>query len=248
MGFLDRLLGRDKGGQQPTGQWGQQPPAQPEPYPQEPSQPTAYPGSPTPQERARPASEDERAIARYRYLLRTAPPEQVEQMHAEAFARLTPEQRQQVLQTLSTDLPPEERPQGDDPQAMARAATRAEMRQPGTLQRSFAGPGFGSVLGGSLLGTIAGVVVGSVIAQSLLGGYEQSPEAAEAGEAGAEDAGAESGDAAGGEAGTGEAAAGDPGAADAGAGGADQGGDPGADFGGDLGGDFGGDFGGFGDF
>ena len=31
---------------------------------------------------------DEQAIARYRYLLRTAPPEAIEQAHAEAFARL----------------------------------------------------------------------------------------------------------------------------------------------------------------
>ena len=35
-------------------------------------------------------STDEQAIARYRYLLRTAPPEAIEQAHAEAFAQLTP--------------------------------------------------------------------------------------------------------------------------------------------------------------
>ena len=44
-----------------------------------------------------PSSDDARALERYRYLLRTAPPETVEQVHAEAFARLTPSQRQQGL-------------------------------------------------------------------------------------------------------------------------------------------------------
>ena len=34
-------------------------------------------------------------------MLRTAPPETVEQAHEEAFAKLTPEQRQQVLSGLS---------------------------------------------------------------------------------------------------------------------------------------------------
>lgn len=50
-------------------------------------------------------SADESAIARYRYMLKTAPPETVEQAHAEAFAKLTPEQRQAVLQQLQENLP-----------------------------------------------------------------------------------------------------------------------------------------------
>jgi hypothetical protein len=33
----------------------------------------------------RPQSADEQAIARYRYMLKTAPPETIEQAHAEAF-------------------------------------------------------------------------------------------------------------------------------------------------------------------
>ncbi len=53
-------------------------------------------------------------------------------------------------------------------------ATRAEMRQPGTLERTFAGrgqagPGFGAMVGSSLLGTIAGVVIGSAVANALFG-------------------------------------------------------------------------------
>src|SRR5499433_1271985 len=82
---------------------------------------------------------DEQAIQRYRYLLRTAPPEAIEQAHAEAFAQLTPEQRAQVLKELSQQLPPGERaavPAQPDPQSLARLATRAELKQPGILERT----------------------------------------------------------------------------------------------------------------
>jgi hypothetical protein len=120
------------------------------------------------------ASEDERAIARYRYLLNTAPPEAIERAHAEAFAQLTPEQRRLVLARLAENAPPGERARleqaGADPQTLARAATRTEMRQPGALERMFGGspmPGFGSMMAGSLLGSVAGTVLGSMIAREF---------------------------------------------------------------------------------
>jgi len=117
---------------------------------------------------------DEQAIARYRYMLQTAPPETIEQAHAEAFAKLTAEQRQMVLQQLNESAPENERGAvADDPQSLARAATRAEVRQPGTMERTFGGMGggmgFGGMMGSSFLGSIAGVVVGSAIAQSFFG-------------------------------------------------------------------------------
>ncbi len=119
-------------------------------------------------------TEDEAAIARYRYMLKTAPPEIIEQAHAEAFTKLTPEQRQMVLQQLNENLPEAEQQalanNGDNPQALARAATRAEMRQPGTMERAFGGAGgtgFGGMLAGSFLGSIAGTVIGSYVAQQF---------------------------------------------------------------------------------
>jgi hypothetical protein len=168
-------------------------------------------------------SEDEVAIERYRYLLRTAPPEQVEQAHAEAFAKLTPEQRRQVLAELSNEVPPGERAQSDDPRALARMATRAEMRRPGTMERTLGrggmgGMGMGGMIAGGLLASVAGAFVGTAIADAMFD-FNDSGESA--------DAAGDTGD-------TGEAAA------DTG------GGDPGGDFGGDYGG--GGDFGGAGDF
>lgn len=62
-------------------------------------------------ERVAGMSEDERAIARYRYLLQTAPPEAIEQVHAEAFAALTPEQRQQVFEALKNNAPSGDAPE-----------------------------------------------------------------------------------------------------------------------------------------
>lgn len=137
-----------------------------------------------PQQQPQPSgTDDDQAIARYRYLVRTAPPEAIEQAHAEAFARLTPDQRQRLLQELAAGMPEAERNAawraGDGPDALARSATRAELREPGTLERAWgrtdtrmgAGPGFGAGLGGmfagSLLGSVAGTVLGTMIAQQF---------------------------------------------------------------------------------
>lgn len=121
-----------------------------------------------------PITDDERAVQRYRYMLQTAPPEAIEQAHAEAFAQLTPEQRRMVLEQLGQTLPAHERPQYDDPQSLARAATRAEMRQSGTLERTFGGMGsfgggigMGGLMAGSFLSTMAGAFVGTAIAQQF---------------------------------------------------------------------------------
>jgi len=119
-------------------------------------------------------------------LLRTAPPEAVEQAHAEAFSRLTPDQRRIVLEQLSSQVPPAERANSEDPRALARMATRAEMRQPGTLERTFGGigpagggVGLGGLMAGTFFSSMAGMFVGSMIANSFFGygapaGFDQS--------------------------------------------------------------------------
>ncbi len=119
---------------------------------------------------------DAQAIARYRYLVKTAPPEAIELAHAEAFARLSPEQRQLLLQQIAAELPPHERalagPANAGPQGLARLITRAEARQPGTIERLLgrrSGPGLGTMIGATLLATIAGSVIGSAIAQEMFG-------------------------------------------------------------------------------
>ena len=152
MGIFDRIFG---GREAPTG-----------------GEPIQHPG----------LSEDEQAIARYRYMLKTAPPEAIEQAHAEAFAKLTPDQRRKVLDQLRLELPAAEggaaARMGDNPAELARVATRAEVRQPGTMERVFGrlggGVGMGGFLAGTFLSSIAGTVVGSMIAQNFLAGHSAS--------------------------------------------------------------------------
>jgi hypothetical protein len=209
MGLLDRLLGREDQSR-PRPAWNTQPQQAP------------------PQQRQR--TDDDVAIERYRYMLRTAPPEQVEEAHAEAFAKLTPQQRQQVLAELSAVVPASERAQSDDPRSLARMATRAEMRQPGTMERALGGRGMGmgGMIAGGLLASVAGAFIGTAIADAMFD-FNDSGESAEAADAGGDSGGDGGGDAGG----------------DAGGAGGDYGGDYG-DGGGDFGGDFGGgDFGGF---
>lgn len=212
MGFLDRLLGREERPEDAAASGRTAP---------------AYGTPPTRTQR----TEDEIAIERYRYLLRTAPPEAIEQVHREAFEQLTPEQRAQVFRELSEGAPAGDAPRSDDPSALAQSATRSELRQPGFMERRFSGGGgmgFGGVLASSMLGTIAGFVIGSALAESLM------PDSGEYA----------SGDGDGGESGDSGADASADGGSDLGGG--DYGGDAG---GGDLGGDFGGgDFGGGFDF
>jgi hypothetical protein len=144
MGILDRLFGQER------------------------------PSSPKDVQRTPEASPDEQALERYRYLVRTAPPEAIEEAHREAFERLTPEQRQQVLRELNAVAPANERVSDDaraDPRTLARMATRTELRQPGLLERSLQGPGLGGMFASSLMGSIVGSVLGSAIAHQMFGGF-----------------------------------------------------------------------------
>src|SRR5919112_3828738 len=117
MGFFGRLFGNEE----------------------EPQRPVRQP------QRAR--GDDEIAVERYRYLLRTAPPDAIEQVHEEAFAQLSPEQRRMVFEELKSGASPTDQPSSDDPRSLARAATRSEMRQPGFMERTFGG-GMGGGMGG----------------------------------------------------------------------------------------------------
>jgi hypothetical protein len=200
MGFLDRLFGS-----------------------------TETDAPPVPRGSAAPErSDDERAVERYRYLLRTAPPETIEQVHAEAFAKLTDQQRALIYEELSKGAGTGERPLSSEPATLARAATRAEMRQPGAMERvvgggsaGFMGGGLGTTIAGSLLGTVAGYVIGSALVSAFLpwdGGWGGDNSADGGQDSGAQDGGQ------------------DASASDA------SGADASADMGFD-GGDFGGDFG-----
>jgi hypothetical protein len=188
MGLLDWLLGRKE-----------EPRTQPE-------APTSRgPGDGGQQ----PPDADEQALQRYRYMLRTAPPETIEQAHEEAFAKLTPAQREQALRELAAVTPEGERAalagDRDDPKSLARMATRAELRQPGTIERTFGGvgrgPGMGGMMGGmggSIFASLAAGFVGSLVAQQFLdavGGFDEGDTSEQSGdEETYDEAGGDSGD------------------------------------------------------
>jgi hypothetical protein len=176
MGFLDRLLGRSTG---------------PE------SRPLQHASASSPAG----AGEltDEQALERYRYLVRIAPSDAIEQAHEEAFAKLTPEQRRMALRELSAAVPEHERTGGDDPRSLARMATRAKTNRPGTVERAFGGGRGGCSAAWAAPRSVAsrGAFAGSLVAQSLFSEFGGEEAGAE-GDGGAEgDAGDAGGDTAG---------------------------------------------------
>lgn len=111
-------------------------------------------------------ADDRAAVERYEYLLRTAPPGTLEEVHAEAFEKLTPPQLDILFERLSDEQLVEHPPADSRPETLARAATRAEVARPGTLSRVFADdPGIDSrsLFPVSLLDTIAGYVIASTL-------------------------------------------------------------------------------------
>jgi hypothetical protein len=172
MGLVDKLMGRDE------------------------------PDRSQPPSGGRARTEDEQALERYRYLVRTAPPDRIEQAHEEAFAKLTPEQRRLALEQLTQSVPEHEPARDDDPRTLARMATRAEMREPGTVERAFGGGGrgLGGVGGGMgmavpLLGSFATAFAGTLAAQALFSDLadgeliDSSDSVGDAGAGGVRDAG-----------------------------------------------------------
>lgn len=145
-GAADRLTGDDRSQQQrPQQQYGQQP----QQYGQASQQQYGQP------QQQGPADSDKVALAKYDYLLRTSSPDQLEQVHHDAFARLTPAQRQQVRNRLNSELPPHEHLRDDSAGGMARAMTRGEVRRPGLIRRVLGGNGSGRGRGGAFAGGAA---------------------------------------------------------------------------------------------
>jgi hypothetical protein len=152
--------------------------------------------------------DDQQAIERYRYMLRTAPPDDIERAHEEAFAQLTPDQRAAVLQQLAAEVPASE-VTGDDPKSLARIATRAEMRSPGTMERTFGGanvPGLGSMFLSTLAGAFVGFAIGHAFFSDPVGADAGVGDAATEGDTGFDggDTGFDGGDFGGGDFGGGD--------------------------------------------
>ncbi|MET0296794.1 MAG: cation-transporting ATPase [Microbacterium sp.] len=137
--------------------------------------PAAAPGLTPPPAGTRATSQipqaDKAAIARYDYLMQTADPHQIERIHAEAFARLTPAQRTLVEQRMRTELPPHERPASSSAPDLARAAARTEAASPGRVRGLLSRVGRGAAVagvGGAAVGVL-GVVAGGAVLSSVAG-------------------------------------------------------------------------------
>jgi hypothetical protein len=119
---------------------------------------------PVPPEASR---EDAHAVDRYERMLRNAPPDVIENVHVEAFQKLTPAQLDLLSERLIADAPSdEERPADASPATLARAAAQAETRQPGARARIFKADGSGIApatwVGYSILDTVAWYAAASV--------------------------------------------------------------------------------------
>jgi hypothetical protein len=112
---------------------------------------------------------DRVALGKYDYLLRTAEPEQLEQVHRDAFARLTPQQRELVQARLTEELPAHEQPRSGSTDDLARAATRGETVHPGLMQRVFGGHGRPGAGGGTASGARQGSRAGTFAAGAAAG-------------------------------------------------------------------------------
>jgi hypothetical protein len=92
--------------------------------------------------------DDHEVQQRYRQVLRNAPPEVIEDAHADAFAQLSPQERREMAQRLRQqaqmlddpyDDPYDRDEYDDDPRTLARMARRAEQRNPNILDQLFGG-------------------------------------------------------------------------------------------------------------
>lgn len=133
-----------------------------------PAAPSAH--RPTPRAGAPVSDADRAAIARYDYLMRTADPQRIEQMHREAFERLTPAQRAQIEGRMREELPPHERPASASADHLARAAGRAEAVRPGRMRGLLSrvrsgsrGLGAAGAVGGAAIGVLGAVAGGAVL-------------------------------------------------------------------------------------
>lgn len=119
--------------------------------------------------------DDDEVYDRYQRTMQHAPPEVVEDAHVEAFRRLPPEQRAQIVQQFQQASQDPRQPfnygfsggdQDYDPRQMARMARQAQQQQPDLLQQVL-GPG-GALSNPLAKMALAGVT--AMAAQKLMGG------------------------------------------------------------------------------
>ena len=129
-------------------------------------------------------SDDAGALDRSEQMLRSAPPQTVEQVHVAAFERLTPAEREAAFERLSAGAggaPDAERPADPSPAALGRAAARLEGRRRGALAQVLGtdapGAALSSAVSAAILATVAGYAASSAAWEAWgAEGDEEPPE------------------------------------------------------------------------
>jgi hypothetical protein len=113
-------------------------------------------------------SDDDPVLMRYRHLLGTAPIESIEQAHAEAFGDLHEPQRAAIYEELSRGSGTGERPLSSEPATLARSASRAERRVPGSLENALRAADDRGGFAGGLIDPVVGHVARSPLVSAFL--------------------------------------------------------------------------------
>lgn len=111
---------------------------------------------------------DDRAVVRYRHVLRNAPVESIEQAHREAFHELPERQRAAIYEELSRGAGTGERPLSSEPATLARTAIRAERRVPGSLEQTLRAADDRGAFEGALVSPVVEHVTGSPLLGAFL--------------------------------------------------------------------------------
>jgi hypothetical protein len=114
------------------------------------------------------------ALERYRYLVRTAPPELLDLAHRAGFGQLDREAQATAVGQLNAVLPPVEQvplQALSDPSVFSRAATRAELKQPGAVEEALFSRG--AALPGTPFGAVVSSFIEAAAAQGLLGVFDE---------------------------------------------------------------------------
>jgi len=113
-------------------------------------------------------SEEDVALRRYRHLLGTAPSESIEQAHAEAFGGLPDPARTAIYEELSRGSGTGERPLSSEPATLARSASRAESRIPGSIESTLRAADDRGGFAGALIQPVVGHVASSPLVSAFL--------------------------------------------------------------------------------
>ena len=113
-------------------------------------------------------SDDDVMLRRYRHLLDSAPRESIKQAHADAFGKLPEPERAAIYEELSRGSGTGERPLSSEPATLARSASRAEGRVPGSLESTLRAADDRGGFAGSLMDPVISDVTRSPLVSAFL--------------------------------------------------------------------------------